>query len=187
MLFTGSSWLIFCLDCSFFFFCSLLQSQGCGWFDFGGKDLPEPSFQLLHVGGFGSGKMKASSSLLSICPSKSSKYLKHQKCSMSCWRNKTMFEHVESKPFTLHISFWLLCTHSNFSQGLWRQSKPPLVPDLQPNSVAVNARLIRGYNITRSVVDFSGVKASFLGLILDGLNLYIAAFFSHHNSTHKAL
>lgn len=50
----------------------VLHSDGRGWLDFGGEDLPEPPLQLLHVGRFGSGQVESSSSLLPIpssqCP-----------------------------------------------------------------------------------------------------------------------
>lgn len=87
---------------------------------------------------------------------------------------------VESKPFTLHIS---LGTLGNFSLVL-DILQTAVWYDLKPKSIVFNALLIRGCYITRSVVDFSGVKAS---LILDGLHLYIVALFLHLNSTHKAL
>lgn len=54
----------------------VLPSDGCGRLDFGGKDLPEPPLQLLHVGRFGSSQVEASSSFLPVTPSQRSDHLK---------------------------------------------------------------------------------------------------------------
>lgn len=56
---------------------SFLHSEGCGRFDFGGQDLPEPPLQLLHVGRFGSCQVEAASSFLTVYSSQCSEHLKH--------------------------------------------------------------------------------------------------------------
>jgi len=92
-----------------------LWSDSCGWLDFGGEDLPEPPLQLLHVRGFGSGQVEASSPFLPVSSTQCSDHLVERGRNFFC-----VFSFKKTQFFCLKVSqlgwcvLWQCCISTIF-------------------------------------------------------------------------